>query len=724
VGPTETAITILLLPLAAFAVLLVAGRRLPREGDFVPTAAAGAAALLAARLFFEGTLGAEHGMRTSVARIPWFRAGEWRFDFGVAVDDLAAVMMLAVTTVSFLVHLYSTAYMRGEDGRPVEGYGRYFAGLALFTFSMLLIVVSDDLLFMFAGWELVGICSTLLIGFERERPAAGRAAIKAFVVNRIGDAGFFVGVALVLSQTGSLDLGDLFASVRRGYDAPDSVWTPGLLAAAALCLFCGAVGKSAQFPLHVWLPDAMEGPTPVSALIHAATMVAAGVYMVARLFPVFAGPGFFAGDLWSSPALWVVAGTGALTALLGAAIALVQTDLKRALAYSTVSQLGFMMAGLGVGSLAGGIFHLFTHAWFKACLFLGAGSVHHAAGTYDMTRLGGLGRRMPVTAGTYLVACLAIAGVPPLAGFWSKEAIAGDALAFGLHHASPPALALGLVLVPTAGLTAYYMLRTYFLVFAGAPREAERMGRAHEMPLAMTGPLAALALLAAVAGGVTPEGSRWLERRLAPEVVVGKYMAARAGVEWAAPGSEKAPGARAIPGGEEPKMAAAARHARAEEAAHGPALALSLLAAAAGIAAAWALHRGPWRDVDVAGEAGALASARAALVDLLYVDRLYAATVIPLAGALASIAAAIDRHVVDRVVDLAGLLGVLAGRLAGVADYWGVDGAVRAAGEWTLAGGEEARRVQTGRLQEYVALTVLLVAFIFLVWVGAGLSGA
>jgi len=718
VDTTSTALAILLLPLAAFVAVLALGKKLPREGDFVPTAATGLAAALSAKLFFGGVLGHEHGLATAVASYPWFQVGAWRFDFGVAVDNATALMLFVVTTVSFLVHVYSTAYMRDHHGHPEARYGRFFAYLALFTFAMLLIVVTDSLFFLYVGWELVGVCSYFLIGFYIERPAAARASAKAFIVNRVGDVGFFIGIAIVVSQVGSFDLADVFRSIRLGFEGPQAVWTPGLLTAAALALFCGAVGKSAQFPLHVWLPDAMEGPTPVSALIHAATMVAAGVYMVLRLFPIFAGPGFFWGDLYGSPALWVVAGIGTTTAVLGATIALVQTDLKRVLAYSTVSQLGFMMAGLGVGAYAGGFFHLFTHAWFKACLFLGAGAVHHAVQTYEMESMGGLRRRMPITFATYLVACAAIAGVPFLAGFWSKEAILGHALAFGLHHGGIAAMLPGLLLVATAALTAFYMFRTLWLVFTGEPREPERFSHAHEMPAAITGPLVALAVLAVLAGGVTPAGSKWFEARVSPATIVDQYMAVKAGKAWTHPAAShgRPAGAHAAPHGAEPLMGAAARFHAAEEAAHGPTLVLSLAAAAAGILGSWLLFAGPWRGLDVVGTSGGLAGARVVLVNLYYIDWFYTAVVAALVRAIAVVMLIFDKVVVDGLVNLWGTLGVLFARIAGVVDYWSVDGLVRTIGDATLAGGAEARRVQTGRLQEYLYLTLFLTAFIFGAW--------
>ena len=328
---------------------------------------------------------------------------------GLMMDSLTAIMMVVVTTVSLMVQIYSQGYMHKDPG-----YHRYFAWMSLFTASMIGLVLADNLLFMFVFWELVGLCSYLLIGFWFHRPAAANAAKKAFIVTRLGDFGFLAAILLLYQNTGTFDIAELSQLAITGVLAGTTLtW-------AAIGIFSGAVGKSAQFPLHVWLPDAMEGPTPVSALIHAATMVAAGVFLVARTFPLFAH---------STEALTTVAIIGTVTAIFAASIGLVITDIKRVLAYSTISQLGYMMLGLGAGGVAIGIFHLFNHAFFKALLFLGAGSVNHATGTFDMREMGGLRRVMPWTYATFVIASLSIAGIWPLAGFWSKDEILAASLA-------------------------------------------------------------------------------------------------------------------------------------------------------------------------------------------------------------------------------------------------------------------------------------------------------
>jgi NADH-quinone oxidoreductase subunit L len=431
---------------------------------------------------------------------------------GVNLDHLAFLMVCVVCVVSALVQVYSIGYMAGETG-----YARYFAYLGLFTASMLGLVVADNLFQLYVCWELVGICSYLLIGFWWFKPSAANAAKKAFVVTRFGDVGFMLGVLLLVSAAGSFDFGAVEKVVQQVADGQryslPLVSPETFLWLVPLLLFCGAIGKSAQFPLHVWLPDAMEGPTPVSALIHAATMVAAGVYMVARLFPLFAGSGI---------AMNVVLLIGTVTAFLAATIALVQYDIKKVMAYSTVSQLGYMMLGLGAGGQAAGMFHLTTHAMFKALLFLTAGSVIHALQHFhspsphggdqgagdpnDLRGMGGLLKRMPVTAWTCLIGVLALAGFPGLSGFWSKDAILGAALERGREN--PLAMAALIVAVVVAGLTAFYSMRMWMLAFAGKPR-SEAAEHAHESPGVMTFPLVLLALASLGLGWFLHEGGRF-----------------------------------------------------------------------------------------------------------------------------------------------------------------------------------------------------------------------
>jgi NADH-quinone oxidoreductase subunit L len=411
------------------------------------------------------------------AAVPWLTLGTWNIEAGVLVNPLTAVMFLVVTGVSFLVQVYSLGYMKGD-----EGISRFFAFLSLFSFSMLGLTVANGFILLYIFWELVGLSSYLLIGFWYHKPEAAEAAKKAFITTRFGDFGFLVGIILLCT------LAHTFSFAGTGQFVASGAIAPGMLTLVVLLLFAGAVGKSGQFPLHVWLPDAMEGPTPVSALIHAATMVAAGVFMVARLFGIFSA---------SADAMTVVSVIGGFTALFAATIALAQYDIKKILAYSTVSQLGLMMLAMGVGSPASGSFHLVTHAAFKALLFLCAGSVIHAVGVNDIRQMGGLFRKMPLTAVSFLVAGLAIAGIFPFAGFWSKDEILLAAWTGG--HKVLFAMAAA-----TSFLTAFYIFRIFFVVFTGK----ERVGsHAHESPPVMTIPLIILAILSAVVGLTGMAGS-------------------------------------------------------------------------------------------------------------------------------------------------------------------------------------------------------------------------
>ena len=407
----------------------------------------------------------------------WITGESFAFNIGFRVDALTSVMLLVITGVGFLIHVYSIGYMHGD-----EGYTRYFAYLNLFVFAMLILVLGNNYLMMFVGWEGVGLCSYLLIGFWYEKQTATDAGKKAFIVNRIGDFGFLLGMFTLFAAFGTLDFASIFEAAEA--DNFQKVFGASTLVIATLLLFVGAIGKSAQIPLYVWLPDAMEGPTPVSALIHAATMVTAGVYMIARSAVLYNIA--HTGE--------VVAWIGVLTAFFAATIALTQNDIKRILAYSTVSQLGYMFLGVGVGAYASGIFHLVTHAFFKGLMFLTAGSVMHAmANELDMRKMGGLKAKMPITHWTFLVGALAIAGFPFLSGFWSKDEI--------LHSAwgsSPIIYVIGLV---TAFLTAFYMFRLIFVTFYGESRvEPDVDSHLHESPPVMWVPLAILAIPSALIG--------------------------------------------------------------------------------------------------------------------------------------------------------------------------------------------------------------------------------
>jgi NADH-quinone oxidoreductase subunit L len=553
----------------------------------------------------------------------WFRIGFVNVPFVLRADALSAVMLVTVTLISLLIAIYSIGYMHGD-----EGYPRFFAEISLFIFSMTGLVLANNFLLLYAFWEGVGLCSYLLIGFWFTRPAAAAAARKAFLVTRLGDLGLILGIILIWTsftvsgQTiHSLDFRTVFEVVRYGPFR-------GPLLAVCLLLFCGAVGKSAQFPLHVWLPDAMEGPSPVSALIHAATMVTAGVYLVARCMPLFREV---------PVALLVVACIGTFTALLAALIALTQNDLKRVLAYSTISQLGYMFLGLGSGTttdlvapaVIAGIFHLVTHAFFKALLFLSAGSVMHAMGNViDMRRFGGLRRVLPITHATFLCGALALAGFPLLSGFWSKDDIL--ALAWRAGKPTDPFgnyyMALLIIGLATAGLTAFYTFRAYFLTFWGAERLPPEAGEhAHESPPVMTVPLIILALGAVALGYIIGPATQWLSRFMyRTPLIVTSSQQPQHETNWIL-------------------------------------LALSSGLALAGIAgAAWVYVSKPGRADRMARDFGGMYQLS---VNRFHLDELYAFFVVmPLAG-LATFCRIIDLYVIDSLVDLVGQVPRLVGAL-------------------------------------------------------------
>ena len=431
------------------------------------------------------------GSGLDVLPVQWLSIGDLNIQIGLLTDPLTAVMLVVVTVVSLMVQIYSQGYMKPVDGDyeySRRGYMRYFAFMSLFTGSMLGLVMANNLLFLFLFWEGVGLCSYFLIGFWFHKPSAANAAKKAFIVTRLGDVGFLLAILYLFLNAGTLDIDAIHALAKAGaLSATVITW-------AALGIFSGAVGKSAQFPLHVWLPDAMEGPTPVSALIHAATMVAAGAFLVARFFPLFEA---------SETALTTLGIIGGVTAIFAATMGLVMFDIKRVIAYSTISQLGYMMLGLAVGGPALGIFHLFNHAFFKALLFLGAGSVNHTTKTFDMREMGGLRKHMPWTSATFLVAALSLAGIWPLSGFWSKDEIIAESW--------DERRAMFVLVALTAFLTAFYIFRVFFMTFGGRYRGKEH--HLHESPAVMWLPMALLGVLAVFSGwwGVTGGFGQFME---------------------------------------------------------------------------------------------------------------------------------------------------------------------------------------------------------------------
>ena len=479
------------IPLAGFVFTAFFGRRIGRAAFVVPLLGVTATWLLSMAVVYQALTGGFGESGAGITLYRWIPAGAFNVDVGFFVDQLTACLLIVVSTIGLLVHLYSVGYMAHDPGR-----WRFFAYLNLFMFSMLLLILADSFLVVFAGWELVGLSSYLLIGFWYPRRSAALAAKKAFIVNRVGDVGFALGIMLIWVSTGTLNMREAFDRIA-GLDH-------GTILAIALLVFCGAVGKSAQFPLHVWLPDAMEGPTPVSALIHAATMVNAGVYLVARTNPIFSHV---------PEAMVVVAAVGIFTAILAASIAFTQTDIKRVLAYSTLSQLGYMFAALGVGAYVAAIFHLMAHGFFKGLLFLGSGSVIHSVhDEQDMNRMGALWRKIPITHVTMLIGTIAIAGIPPLAGFFSKDEILGEAfkLNFGWVWA------IGVVV---AGMTAFYMWRLMGKTFYGESHVDPAVEpKIHESTWTMTLPLVLLAIPSALLGLVLglPFGDLLITRWLHP----------------------------------------------------------------------------------------------------------------------------------------------------------------------------------------------------------------
>lgn len=476
---------IVFLPLIGFLIAGLFGRAIgARASEVVTTSFLFIACVLAWIAFFNVGFG---GHDTRVQVMQWMYVGDLKIDWALRVDTMTAIMLIVVTTVSSLVHLYSIGYMHEDPSRP-----RFFAYLSLFTFAMLMLVTADNLLQMFFGWEGVGLASYLLIGFWYEKPSANAAAMKAFVVNRVGDFGFILGIFAIFVMTGAVNFETVFAAapglagktiffLGHNWDAPTVI---------CVLLFIGAMGKSAQFLLHTWLPDAMEGPTPVSALIHAATMVTAGVFMVARMSPIF--------EL-SPTALDLIMLVGATTAMFAATVALVQNDIKKVIAYSTCSQLGYMFVAMGAGAYSIGVFHLFTHACFKALLFLGAGSVIHAMHhEQDMRNMGGLAKKIPYTYAMMMIGTLAITGFPFLAGYYSKDAIIEAAWASHNHFA----LYGWVMTVGAAALTSFYSWRLVFLTFHGHPHDHHHYEAAHESPLVMTIPLGVLGVGSIFAGFV------------------------------------------------------------------------------------------------------------------------------------------------------------------------------------------------------------------------------
>jgi NADH-quinone oxidoreductase subunit L len=555
----------------------------------------------------------------------------FRLELGTLLDPLTAIMLIVVTTVSLMVQIYSLGYMHGDPR-----FSRYFAYLSLFTFSMLGLVVANNFFMIFIFWELVGLTSYLLIGFWFEKKSAADAGKKAFITTKVGDLGFLLGLLIMGMFLGTFNYAEVFGMVEAG------AISGGLLTLMAICIFSGAVGKSAQFPLHVWLPDAMEGPTPVSALIHAATMVAAGVFLVARCMSVF---------LATPDGAMVVAWIGLITSFIAASIALVQNDIKRVLAYSTLSQLGYMIMALGLGSFTAGTFHLMTHAFFKALLFLGAGSVIHAVHTNDIQEMGGLSAKMKTTAMTFIIASLSIAGIFPLSGFWSKDEIIASAL-------GQPVFLIGALLV--AFMTSFYMFRLCFLTFFGTPRSQEKYDHAHESPKSMTGPLVFLAVLSVCAGWV---GIPWLSKGYSMVI---------------------------YPFNGHP------HHAEA----HISVMIISTIIASAGIYLAYLMYYKGSISPDAMAQR--FKPIYKFLYNKWYFDEVYDFLIVRPVYALARFLWKFDAKIIDGLVNLQATITVWLSTLKYWIDAYIVDGIVNGLGLVTGAASSVLRLVQTGRLAHYL----------------------
>jgi len=717
-------------------------------------------------LFAHPLGGGEHGAAHAVEAVAgdWYALGvfgDLQITIGYYIDGLTVAMFAMVTVVATCIHVYSLGYMHEElhevtdslvplsNGETLKRRGRFhrfFQYMSLFCFSMLGLVLAGNVAMVFVFWELVGICSYFLIGFYIERKSASNAANKAFIVNRVGDFGMIIGLMAVWSGLGTFSFADyeapdgrsrpgIFSQVRPGGSehvvVPDGMvraaardevaevyesapskaaaearirelipgWRNeglgyGLLVIAGLGIFCGCVGKSAQFPLHVWLPDAMEGPTPVSALIHAATMVAAGVYLVGRFFPVF-----------TPEVLLVIATVGCITLFIAATIALTATDIKRVLAYSTVSQLGYMMLALGVGGWVAGLFHLFTHAFFKALLFLCSGSVIHATGTNEMPKMGGLLKKMPWTAGTMLVGCLAIAGagipfVIGLSGYYSKDSILAQLYSFAAKN--PAHSWLFYVAAGGAALTAFYMFRLWFMTFLGQPRDEHIHAHAHESPKVVYVPLVILAVFAVIAGWNLPFVEVGLRPILEQARPVGTAEGASGGFFL-------------------PLVAVPAEHLSHDEAVHVPVTWMAFSAALLGFLAASVIYW--WRLLDAELLRRTFAPVHRFLVNKWYFDELYRILFVQPVLGTAAVAAAIDRGLIDGVAhSLAGAVRLMS-RFDDLIDRLFVDGFVNGAGLATYRLGLRLCEAQSGRIRQYVMWvavgTVGLFVLVMFLWTRA-----
>lgn len=676
---TQIPLLILLLPLLGFLLLIFFGKLLPRIGDWLSSGLITTSLILSLILLvFKIT---NQPSESISATFDWIMVGTQTISFGIMIDNLSAIMLVVVTLVSTLVHFFSIGYMK-DDVR----YSRYFAYLGLFSFSMLGIVLTNNILLMYIFWELVGLSSYLLIGHWYEKKSASNAANKAFIVNRIGDFGMFIGIMILFTSFSTFTFEGIFGSIASGQLPFDST---GWLTAAGLLIFCGAVGKSAQFPLHVWLPDAMEGPTPVSALIHAATMVAAGVYLVARVFPML-----------TADALLIIAYIGAITALIAATIAITQYDIKKVLAYSTISQLGYMIMALGVGAYTAGFMHLVTHAAFKAGLFLGAGSVIYAMHTalhkqhdhdtdaQDIRNMGGLKSKMPFTYATFLIFTLAISGIPFTSGFLSKDEILAGTLGFSTLNGH---WILPLIGFLVAGLTAFYMFRLLILTFHGKPSNENRNRGIKESPLVMTIPLMILASLSLfIFYSFNPFGasSGWFYAAIERPLSIVPELLQPAG-----------------------------NHLFHEvvSSVHTPAMILSILIAAGGVLIAFATYQ--WKKISadkLAERAGFLYRGSQ---NLWYFDKTYDKVFIGGTIYVTKVLRWFDENIVDGIVNGVAVLTKGVSRISGWVDNNIVDGIVNGIATAADRAGNLLTKIQTGKVQTYLVFIIFSFLILFILFI-------
>ncbi len=698
----QIALIILFLPLLGFTVTLFLAKKVKKIFLFETFILIVSFILSVALVFFKLNY---FSQTTFTGEVNWINLGSISIDLGVMVDNIAVLMIFVVSLISMLVHLFSIAYMHGD-----KRYNRYFAYLGIFTFSMNGIVFTHNILMMYIFWELVGLSSYLLIGFWFEKKSASDAGKKAFIVNRVGDLGFFSGILILFATYHTFTFDKIFHQISLGVIPFNSEFW---LTVTGILIFAGAIGKSAQFPLHVWLPDAMEGPTPVSALIHAATMVAAGVYLIIRVFPILTGN-----------ALEFIAIIGALSAFIPATIAITQNDIKKVLAYSTVSQLGYMVMALGVGAYKFAFFHLVTHAFFKAALFLGSGSVIHAMHhEQDIRKMGGLRKKLPLTYATFLISTLAISGVPLTSGFLSKDGILAGTFAFGNLTGQWFFAFVGFLV---ALVTAFYMFRLVILTFHGEPRDKEKFDHAHESPFVMVMPLVVLATLSIfiwyTPNPFNPEQgwflSKWVK---APTIVTpqdARYSFLKSDEikpEANVPTVQNVPAqtTQEINGSEE-EVTFSKTYTEAMEHAHIPAMMLSLGLAGIGILFAFMFYQ--WKKLDPDKLAEKINPLYKLSLNKWYFDEIYDATFVALTLGISKLFAWFDNYIIDGIVNGSAALTKQVSNFSGKFDNIVVDGVVNGAAYLSGIVGLMFRRLQTGKVQTYIVLVVfslVIILFIF-----------